>query len=196
MTTVTLGATAFSNELRDAPGKQTIAQGTLDSPTVGELPSGYFVQQRVNLDRVRVQGLKLSVSWQPSSSFSLDGNLIFNDPIILRCSAATQLEGRQMAQVSRRTAVLSARWQASRNLSFRFRVRSMGRQFVDDENALRLGDAVIADIGANYAVTEHAELYLMAENLTDVTVETGRSTNGVVCIGAPRVILGGLRWKW
>jgi outer membrane receptor protein involved in Fe transport len=196
LTKVTLGATAFLNELRDALGKQIIAQKTSASPIVGELPAGYFVQQRVNLDRARVQGMKLSASWRPSSSFSIEGNVIFNDPNILRCSAATQLAGRQMAQVSRRTAVLSARWQASRNLSFRLRVRSMGRQFVDDENALRLGDAVIADIGASYAVTEHAELFLTAENVADAVVQTGRSTTGLVCIGEPRVILGGLRWKW
>ena len=193
---VSLGATAFLNELRDALGNLRIQRGSGGFPMVDALPSGYFVQQRINLDRVRVQGLKLSASWQPGTAFSLEASLLFNDPTILHSAIAPELEGRQMAGVSRRIAILSAKWQASKDLSFRLRVRSLGRQFVDDENTLRLGDAIVADVGANYAVTEHAELYLTAENLTDAAVETNRSTNGVVCIGAPRLILGGLRWKW
>jgi outer membrane receptor protein involved in Fe transport len=193
---VSLGATAFFNELRDTLGNLRIQSGSGEFPMVDVLPSGYFVQQRINLDRARVQGLKLSASWQPVTTFSLDASLLFNDSTILHSAIAPGLEGRQMAGVSRRIAVLSAKWQASRDLAFQFRVRSLGRQFVDDENTLRLGDAIVADVGANYAVTEHAEFYLTAENLTDVAVATSRSTNGVVCIGAPRIVLCGVRLRW
>jgi outer membrane receptor protein involved in Fe transport len=193
---VSLGATAFLNELRDTLGNLRIQRGSGEFPMVDALPSGYFVQQRINLDRARVQGLKLSAGWQPGTAFSLEASLLFNDSTILHSAIAPGLEGRQMAGVSRRIAVLSAKWQASRDLAFRFRVRSLGRQFVDDENTLRLGDAIVADVGANYAVTEHADFYLTAENQTDVAVATSRSTNGVVCIGAPRIVLCGVRLRW
>jgi outer membrane cobalamin receptor len=196
MTAVTLCATAFSNQLRNALGKQTITSGAAESEIVGALPAGYFVQQRVNLDQARVQGLKLSADWQAGAAFTLNASVVFLDPTVLRCSAAPQLEGRRMAQVPRRTGVVSARWEASKNLSIRVRVRSLGRQFVDDENTLQLGEAVVADVGANYAITEHVQLNLTVENFTNAAVETSRSTTGVVCIGAPRVVFGGLRLRW
>jgi outer membrane receptor protein involved in Fe transport len=193
---VSLGATAFLNELRDTLGNLRIQIGSSEFPMGETLPQGYSIQQRINLDRARVQGLKLSASWQPGTAFSLDASLLFNDPKIVRSAIAPQLEGRQMAGVSRRVAIVSAKWQASGDLSFRFRVRSLGRQFVDDENTLRLGEAIVADVGANYAVTEHAELYLTAENLTDTIVATSRSSAGVNCIGAPRIVLCGVRLRW
>jgi len=191
-----LGVTAFLNELRDTLGNLKMQSGSGEFPMVDALPSGYFVQQRINLDRARVQGLKLSASWQPGTAFSLDASLLFDDPTIRHSAIAPELEGRQMAGVSRRIAIVSAKWQASRDFSFRFRVRSLGRQFVDDENTLRLGDAIVADVGANYAVTEHAELYLTAENLTDTNVATSRSSAGVTCIGTPRIVLCGVRLRW
>jgi len=58
------------------------------------------------------------------------------------------------------------------------------------------GAVLIVDLGANYRVTDQYELYLTAENLTDERSETGRSADGIVNIGAPRLVLGGVRCTW
>jgi outer membrane receptor protein involved in Fe transport len=101
-----------------------------------------------------------------------------------------------MAQVTRRTAILNATWQASAKIKFNFRVRYLGRQFVDDENTLRLSAAVVADLGASYDLTQQVELYLTADNLFDSVVETSRSDDGLVNIGSPRLVLVGVRVRW
>jgi len=194
--TITLEATAFLNELRDTLGKLRVARGSGESLLVDALPSGYFAQKRINLDRARVQGLKLATDWKPVKTFALNASVLFNDPTIVRSSIAPQLTGKQMAQVARRTAILNAAWQASAKIKFSFRVRYLDRQFVDDENTLRLGAAVVADLGANYDLTQHIELYLTADNLFDSVVETSRSDDGLVNMGSPRLLLVGVRVRW
>jgi outer membrane receptor protein involved in Fe transport len=195
-TPITLEATAFLNELRDTLGKLRIAQGSGESLLVDALPSGYFAQKRINLDRVRVQGLKLAAEWKPAEAFTLNASVLFNDPTIVRSGIAPQLAGKQMAQVSRRSAILNATWQASAKARFNFRVRYLDRQFVDDENTLRLGAAVVADLGVSYDLTKHVELYLTADNLFDSVIETSRSDDGLVNVSSPRLVLVGVRVRW
>ena len=74
--------------------------------------------------------------------------------------------------------------------------KTFRRQFEDDENLLILGAALVADLGVTYAVTPRCELYVNAENLTDERVETGRSTDGIVNTGTPRLVTGGIRCTW
>jgi iron complex outermembrane receptor protein len=155
-----------------------------------------LIQKRINLDRARVQGLKLAADWKPVTTVTLNASVLFNDPTIVRSSIAPQLAGKQMAQVTRRTAILNATWQASAKIKFNFRVRYLGRQFVDDENTLRLSAAVVADLGASYDLTQQVELYLTADNLFDSVVETSRSDDGLVNIGSPRLVLVGVRVRW
>ena len=52
---------------------------------------------------------------------------------------------------------------------------------------------MVVDVGASYDVTKHCQLYLNAENLTDERIETGRSADGIVNTGTPRLVLGGVR---
>jgi outer membrane receptor protein involved in Fe transport/tetratricopeptide (TPR) repeat protein len=193
---ISLEAAAFLNELRDTLGKLRIARGTNESQLVDALPSGYFVQKRINLDRARVQGLKLSAEWKPVEAFTLNASVLFNETTIVRSGIAPQLAGKQMAQVARRSAILNATWQASAKTKFSFRVRYLDRQFVDDENTLRLGAAVVADLGASYDLTQHVELYLTADNLFDSVIETSRSDDGLVYICSPRLVLVGVRVRW
>jgi hypothetical protein len=55
---------------------------------------------------------------------------------------------------------------------------------------------VIADLGARVALTARGELFITAENLADARIETGRSADGVVNTGTPRLVFGGMRWQW
>ena len=85
---------------------------------------------------------------------------------------------------------------AARRFTFTPRVRWIGRQFEDDENNLRLGEGVVPDLGVTRPLTKHFTLFLTLENLTDARVETGRSADGVVNVGTPRLLLGGVRGSW
>ena len=104
--------------------------------------------------------------------------------------------GKQVAQVPRRSATLGATWRAPAQLTFTPRGRWIGRQFEDDENSLRLGETVVADLGVTRPLTSHLTLFLTLENLGNARIETGRSADGIVNIGTPRLVLGGVRGKW
>jgi outer membrane receptor protein involved in Fe transport len=191
-----LGATGFWNDLEDAVGNVTLARGPGTFPIVGTLAAGGIGRQRLNLDRTRTQGLELNAEWSPSYSFSLSAAVLLNDANVRRASIAPVLVGKQVAQVPRRSATLGATWITPAKVTFTPRLRWIGRQFEDDENTLILGEVVVADLGINYAVTPHISLFLNAENLGNARVETGRSADGIVNIGTPRLVLGGVRGRW
>ncbi len=193
---LTLAATAFWNDLHDAVGNVTIARGPGTFPIVGTLAAGGLGRQRLNLDRTRTQGVELSATWNATTAFSFNAAVLFNDATVRRATVAPALVGKQVAQVPRRSATLGATWRAPGQLTFTPRVRWIGRQFEDDENALVLGEVVVADLGVTRPLTKRLTLFLTLENLTAARVETGRSADGVVNVGTPRLLLGGVRGAW
>ena len=201
---LTLGVTGFWNDLRNAVSNVTLARGPGTFPLFGTLPAGGTGRQRLNVDRTRVQGLELSASWRASDTLSLKAEALLNDATVRRAAIAPSLglspsnglAGKQVSQVPRHSVSLGATWRAPGGITFTPRLRWIGRQFEDDENTLRLGEAVVADLGASRALTPHLELFLTVENVGHARLETGRSADGVVALGTPRLMLGGLRGTW
>ena len=193
---LTLGAAVFWNDLRDAVGNVTLYRGPGSFPIVGFVPAGGLGRQRLNLDRTRVQGFELSARWTPIATLTLTADYLYNDAKVREAAAAPALAGKRLAQVPRHVAAFGASWQPVKALTLTPRARFLGQQFEDDENQLRLGAALIVDLGASYRLTENTELYLNAENLTDERIETGRSADGLVNTGSPRLVLGGMRYTW
>ena len=193
---LTLGAALFWNELRDAVGNVTIAHGPGTFPIVGFVPAGGLGRQRMNLDRTRVQGVELSAKWQPGPAFSFTAAFLCDDATVQRATVAPGLAGKWLAQVPRQSAALGATWHAPGGVTLTPRVRWLGRQFEDDENQLILGAVVVADLSASYALGHRGELFLTVENLGDARIETGRSADGIVNTGTPRLVSGGFRSAW
>ena len=193
---LTLGVTAFANELHDAVGNVTIARGPGTFPLVGTIAAGGVGRQRLNLDRTRVRGVELSAKWTPASALTLSGDALFNDATVRRAPIAPALVGNRVAQVPRRSASLGAVWRAPWGFTLTPRLRYIGRQFEDDENQLTLGAAVIGDLGIARPISRHLELYVSGENLGNARIETGRSADGIVNVGTPRLVVGGLRGTW
>jgi outer membrane receptor protein involved in Fe transport len=191
---IKLGATVFSNALRDAVGNVTLAHGPGTFPIVGFVPAGGTGRQRLNLDRLRVRGAELSAEWRPSLRLTFTAAYLYDDAVVQRSTLAPTLVGRRLAQVPRHSASIGATWRAGR-LTLTPRLRVIGRQFEDDENQLVLGTAVIADFGANWRIGRD-ELFLTIENVGDARVETGRSADGIVNTGTPRLALAGFRAVW
>jgi len=189
-----IGFAAFWNELRDAVANVTIARGPGTFPIVGFVPAGGTGRQRLNLDRLRVRGLELSAEWRATRALTLNAACLYNGATVQRSALAPALTGKRLAQVPRHSAALGAEWRAGR-LTLTPRLRVIGRQFEDDENQLILGTVAIADLGASYTLGR-GELFLTIENLGDARIETGRSADGLVTTGTPRLALAGFRIAW
>jgi outer membrane receptor protein involved in Fe transport len=186
------GATFFRNDLRDAVANVTVGRGPGVVPDVGFVPAGGEGRRRLNLDRVRVQGASLSAEWRVASNVSLSGAYLFDDSEVRRATVARGLEGLRLAQVPRESATLGLSWKPGR-WTFSPRVRFLGAQFEDDLNRLRLGATTLVEAFASVRLKHNAELFLSGENIFNQRVETGRSDDGVVSVGTPRMVLAGLR---
>jgi outer membrane receptor protein involved in Fe transport len=192
----TLGATAFWNDLRDAVGNVTLYRGPGRFPIVGFISNGAVGRQRLNLDRVRVQGVELSVVWRASDALTINADYLYNDATVRRASVAPALVGNRVAQVPRINASFGATWQAPGGFTIIPRVRWIGRQFEDDENLLTLEDVTVVDLGISRPVTANVDFFINLENLGNVRIETGRRANGLINIGVPRLTVAGFRGTW
>jgi outer membrane receptor protein involved in Fe transport len=61
---------------------------------------------------------------------------------------------------------------------------------------MRLSSAVVLDLRAGYSFTGHLEVFANAENLTNTRIETSRGPSGLIYVGAPCIVLGGVRVSW
>lgn len=193
---LTLSAVAFANELRDAVANVTVARGPGTFPVVGTLPAGGLGRQRLNLARVRVEGLELSAAWRPTPALTLGADLLLNDAAVRSAPVARALEGRRLAQVPRRSGAISAAWRGAGGLLVSARTRLIGRQFEDDENQLVLGAVVVTDAAVSRPLNAWLEVFLAVENAADARIETARGADGVVSVAGPRLWRGGLRARW
>jgi outer membrane receptor protein involved in Fe transport len=191
-----LNAATFWNELHDAVGNVTVARGPGTFPLFGTLAAGGVGRQRLNLDRTRVRGVELSGTWTANKVLSFNASYLYDDTSVQRAPVAPALVGKQLAQVPRNSATVGAVWRAPGKIKVTPRVRWIGRQFEDDENTLILGEAVVADLTVSRPLGQHLEIFVTVENIGNARVETGRSADGVVNVGTPRLALGGLRGSW
>jgi len=193
---LTFGVTAFSSTLHDAVTNVTVAHGPGTFPLFGTLPAGGVGRQRLNVDRVRVQGAELTAVWSPAPTLSVTAALLYTDAVVRAAAVAPALVGKQLPEVPRHTVTLGATYRAPGGLIVTPRLRWIGRQFDDDENTLTLGEVVVYDLGVTRRLGPHVDLFLEAENLGNARVETARSADGTISTGTPRLILGGVRTRW
>lgn len=183
----------FRNELSDAVANITLVHGPGTFPGLGFIPAGGLGRQRLNLDRVVVQGVELSATIKLGESAKLTAEYLFSDATVRHGGLDPALDGKRLAQVPRHSATLSLEWHGPAGLVVTPRVRVFSRQFEDDENLLPLAAATIADLMVSIPIRQSTRLFLMAENIGNARVETGRSAAGVTNVGAPRTATFGVR---
>ena len=193
---LTLGATAFYHEINDAISAVAMTRNSGLDSRFGLIGEGGAGRRRMNLELARLSGVELSARWVPWPELTLAGNLVWQTAEVRRAPQTPALVGRRWGQLPRQYALFSANWQAPAKLVISPRVRYLGRQFADDENLRPLGKAAVVDLGISRAIDKNIELFLTVENVGNARVETGRSGDQVVRVGAPRLATGGLRGYW
>jgi outer membrane receptor protein involved in Fe transport len=188
-----LGATAFGSLLEDAVDAVTVATGPANVPGIGVIPAGGSGLERLNLDRVRADGVQAYAEWMVSQSLRLRADYLLDETEILAAAVAPSLVGNRLVQVPKNSASLGASWTAPGQLVVTPRVRWIGAQFNDDANQQRLTAAVVADLSVTRKLGAHAQLFLSVENLGNTRIETGLSTTGLISTGEPRTTFGGIR---
>ena len=181
------GATAFYNRLENAIGNVTVGFGPGTFDPGGFIPAGGVLRQRRNLDLVTAPGFELSSDWQATTQLFVRLSYLFTDPTVERASQ-TDLIGRLLAQTPQHVVTAAVEWRPTTKWLLTAQGRYSGRQFEDDQNAIPLAPFFTVDLAVFYDFSERFSAGLKVENLLDADIETGKSPDGLVSIGAPRLV--------
>ena len=179
--------TGYWNDVKDL-----VTNVTLATP-LPDCPPGTTCRQRQNLDLSRIRGLETELTLRPSPQWRLLASYIFTDAKVLNAPQQPGLEGKRLAQVPQHGATLGVSYENPQWLTASAMARFIGPQYEDDQNTLRLGSYWVFDLFLSRRVAKWGEIYLGIENLFNTTYSVGRSSDGVVSIGAPLLVHGGVR---
>ena len=184
---VRLTSTAFYNRLEDAIGNVTIGVGPGTFDPGGFIPAGGVLRQRRNIELVSAPGMELAADWQVAKPLLVRGSYLFTQPTIERAAEAS-LIGNLLAQTPQHVLTSAIEWRPAAKWLVTTQARYTDRQFEDDQNTTELAAVWIVDAAVSYDFTERSSAAVKIENLLDAEVETGKSLDGLVSIGAPRLV--------
>lgn len=183
--------TAFWYQVHDAISNVTVLERSAWPGLCGFVPAGGLCRQRRNVDQTRVLGLDVMNTFRVGDHFQASLGYLWNDARV-RQSPTPDLVDKRVAQVPEHTGVLWVQYQHPRFLTGIVQVRYESSRFEDDLNTLRLRPVWSVDASVRRTVFRGVELYVSAENLFDARIEAGRSPDGTVTLGTPRVVRAGL----
>ena len=179
--------TGFWNEVKDQ-----ILNVTLTS-RLPDCPPGTACRQRQNVDRTRIRGLEGEVEARIGKDWRLVAAHLYSDAKVVDASGQPALEGKRLAQVPQHVTTAGVRWDRPEWLAVNVLARFVGSQFEDDVNTLPLGRYTVLDVHLSRAVTRWGTVFLAVENVTDEEYAVARTSDGVVSVGTPRFVRGGVR---
>ena len=183
---VDVRVTGFWNEVQDQ-----ILNVTL-STNLPDCPAGTTCRQRRNVDLTRIRGVETEVEVRPYPRWRLTAGHVYLDARVANASIAA-LEGNRLAQVPDNVVTFGVHWEDPAWFDVSLLVRRVGRQFEDDLNTLPMGAFTTLDARIGRQLGRHALVYFAVENLLDERYAVARTSEGVVSIGAPRMLHGGVR---
>jgi outer membrane receptor protein involved in Fe transport len=181
--TFRLTGTGFLNRMEDAVSNVTLSVG----------PGG-VVRQRQNVDLVMAPGFEGTAEWQLISSVRLRGSYLFTHPTIERAADPT-LSGKLLAQTPENVFTGGIEWTPTAKWTVNGQLRYCDRQFEDDQNSRVLAPFTTFDVAVMYQFSQRGSAAIRIENLFDTQIETGKSADGIVSIGAPRLFSFQVRWQ-
>ncbi|HEY9091051.1 TonB-dependent receptor [Parasphingorhabdus sp.] len=195
---VSVGITAFYNELDDAVANVTLATGPGMFPGVGFVAPGATYSQRQNLDSIESKGIEID------TEFDL-GNLIQNlsaraayayiDAKVNGSGDAAAVDGLRPAQIPKHNVSAGLRWNLENGTGASLSMRYTSSQYEDDQNILRLDDALTVDGRVAFAVNDQLLVEGRVENLFDARVEAAISNSNIIERTYPRTFWIGIRSK-
>jgi len=177
--------TVFRQDLHDAVANVTLSR----TPSL-------VSRQRRNLEAVRVDGVEAGLWWEPSRAWSFRVEAMFSDATVRKAVSQVALEGRRLAQVPRFVGTAGASWRDPAFGTLEVRLRHTSTQYEDDENLLPLEPATGVDVQWSRSLARWLEGFLTVENATQASLQTGRTSDGLISLDAPRRFRLGVRSRW
>jgi outer membrane receptor protein involved in Fe transport len=184
---IRVATTAFYNRLTDAIGNITIGVGPGTFDPGGFIPAGGVLRQRQNVELVTAPGVEIVGEWRPADPVLLRATYLYTQPTINRATEAG-LVGNLLAQTPEHVLTGAIEWKPAAKWLVTGQARYAGRQFEDDQNMTALAPFAVIDAAVSYDFSQRVSGALKVENLFDAEIETGKTLDGLVSIGAPRLL--------
>jgi len=191
--TVETSATVFYNRLLDAVTNVTVLAGPGTAADGTLIPTGGVYRQRQNVDAVSTVGVELAAGWKPVDWFKLDAGYLFSETEVDEPSVST-LDGNELAQSPAHVATAAVTLTPHDRWQILLQGRFSSSQYEDDLNSNVLDGYMLWDASVAWKLKEGLRVILAVENVFDKLVETGITADGIVSIGAPRMV--SMRVKW
>jgi outer membrane receptor protein involved in Fe transport len=161
--------------------------------TLSVTPS-LITRQRRNLGRTRARGIEAEVDYRIATRWRFSAGYLLSDSTVRRAPQDAQLEGLWLPQVPRHQFTLQAAYSHPDHVTAAVQLRTLGRQFDDDQNQLPLDRFAVVDILVSRPFNRYFEIFLAAQNLFNERYAVGRTP--IETIGAPRLLRGGVRVRF
>jgi outer membrane receptor protein involved in Fe transport len=188
-----LELTAFWNEVEDAIANVTVGFGPATVAPCGLVPAGGVCRQRQNLERTEIYGGEFELEFRPTPRWRFLTSYLYSDAEILEAPQQRELEGNRLAQVPESQGSMTLEWSDPRLFTITTMARVVDEQFEDDLNSLELATAIVVDIAIQVPIDDRVNAFLGLENVADERIESGKTADGLVTIGTPFIIHGGVR---
>ncbi|MEO9601401.1 TonB-dependent receptor [Parasphingorhabdus sp.] len=195
---VSIGLTAFYNQLNNAVANVTLDSGPGLFPGVGFVSGAGVFRQRQNLDSITSKGIEIDTEFdlrELVADLSIRAAYSYVDAEVNSSGAAAGVDGFRPAQIPKHNASASMRWEQENGTGASVSLRYVGSQFEDDQNSRNLDDALTIDGRLGFAVNERLLVEGRIENLFNARIETAISSNGIIERAFPRTFWIGLRTK-
>jgi vitamin B12 transporter len=196
---LTLGVTAFYNQLDNAIANVTLANGPGVFPGVGFVSGSGTYSQRQNLEAIRSRGVEIDAAFDLAAlveGLAFRAGYSYVDAEVDGTGDAAPIDGLRPAQVPRHNASGTIDWEAGDGTGGSVSARYIGQQFEDDVNQLSLADAFTIDGRMTLAINDRLLVETRVENLFDARVEAAISSNGIIERSFPRTFWIGLRTRF
>jgi outer membrane cobalamin receptor len=171
--------TGYWNEVKDPVANVTVGFGPGVVAPCGFVPAGGVCRQRRNLGSARIVGLEAEARHRPHPFWEVGASWLWSE---------ADLQGKRLAQVPRHQAVLWIAYDKPGAVALSAQGRFVGSQFEDDLNTLGLRGFTVLDLAASRRLRKGWEVFVGIENAFGETVEAGRTAEGLVTVGTPRLL--------
>ncbi len=188
-----LSLEGFWHRLDDAVANVTLVEGGQNVAPWGFIPGGGSGRQRRNLDEVSITGLAGRWAWESEVGWGVEAGYLLTDSEIESSPDQAALEGKTLSQMPKHQAHAAWWWDAGAPFHARIETRWTGRAFDDDLNQRPLDDYLAVNALLGWRFFEQMTGFIAIENLLDEEIEVSRSGDGIIGLGAPRLVQVGIR---
>ncbi len=188
--------TYFRNSLEDAIANVTLAPGPGVIDPCGFVPNGGSCRQRRNLDEVESEGFEVNVKVKASATLGLSFAYLYSKARIIKSADQPFIEGNRLAQTPEHALRILLNWDPIPTWSHTVQLSYTSSQYENDTNSLLLDTYTLVDWSSVFALRDNVDIFLSIENVFNEVFETGRASNSIVSIGHPRMVTGGIRFRF